>query len=75
MNYLKNVHVTPKNGDWQVKLENNQRASIITKTQQEAIDYGRKVAKDNGSELLIHGRNGQIREKNTYGRDLFPPKG
>ncbi|HNO42869.1 MAG TPA: DUF2188 domain-containing protein [Ottowia sp.] len=27
------------------------------------------------SEMLIQGRNGQIRERNSYGDDLFPPKG
>ncbi|MDE0092409.1 MAG: DUF2188 domain-containing protein, partial [Oligoflexia bacterium] len=26
-------------------------------------------------ELSIHGRNGRIREKNSYGSDPFPPKG
>jgi hypothetical protein len=27
-----------------------------------------------GSELLIHGQNGQIRERNSYGNDPHPPK-
>ncbi len=25
--------------------------------------------------VLIHGTNGQIRERNTYGKDSYPPKG
>ncbi|MCI5039252.1 MAG: DUF2188 domain-containing protein [Donghicola eburneus] len=25
--------------------------------------------------MLIHGENGRIRERNTYGNDPFPPKG
>jgi hypothetical protein len=24
---------------------------------------------------LIHGRNGQIRQRNSHGHDPFPPKG
>ncbi|WP_268245296.1 DUF2188 domain-containing protein [Vulcaniibacterium thermophilum] len=27
------------------------------------------------SELFIQGRDGQIRERNSYGDDPFPPKG
>lgn len=27
------------------------------------------------SELFIHGRNGRIRERDSYGNDQFPPKG
>ena len=27
------------------------------------------------TELLIHGQNGQIRERSSYGNDPFPPKG
>jgi hypothetical protein len=26
-------------------------------------------------ELLIHGRNGQIRERDSHGHDPFPPQG
>jgi len=44
-------------------------------TQQEAIERGREIARNQRSELLIHGRDGRIREKNTYGRDDYPPKG
>jgi hypothetical protein len=25
--------------------------------------------------MLVHGKNGQIRERNTYGTDHCPPKG
>jgi hypothetical protein len=45
------------------------------RTQEAAIDEGRAAAKRNESKLIIHGRDGKIREKNTYGKDPFPPKG
>ena len=43
--------------------------------QREAIAAARETAMRQGSEMLIHGENGRIRERNTYGADPFPPKG
>ncbi|TRX34991.1 DUF2188 domain-containing protein [Flavobacterium sp. ZT3R18] len=73
----KNVHVVKsKSGEvWSVKTENSQKAYRNVSTQQEAIEIGKNVAKSNGSELLIHGVNGKIREKNSYGDDKHPPIG
>ena len=71
-----NQHVTPhKNGGWQVKGAGNTRATARTETQAEAIRLARDIAINKGSEVVIHGRNGQIREKNSYGNDPHPPKG
>lgn len=68
----KNQHVTPNgNGNWQVKGAGNSRATVTTKTQKEAIN----IARNQQSELIIHGRNGRIREKDSYGNDNFPPRG
>lgn len=72
----KNQHVTPRSsGGWQVKGEGNQRATVITDTQREAIEVARSIARNQHSELFIHGRNGRIRERDTYGNDPFPPRG
>ncbi len=73
---MNSIHVTPhKDGGWQVKSAGNSRASIKCKTQQEGIGYATKQAKQKKAELCIHGRDGKIREKNSYGNDPFPPKG
>ncbi|EPN6606236.1 DUF2188 domain-containing protein, partial [Providencia rettgeri] len=45
------------------------------RTQQEAFEAARDIAKNQRSEVFIHGENGKIRERNTYGNDPFPPKG
>lgn len=37
-----------------------------------AVDKGREQAKDLSTEHTIHGRDGTIQEKNSYGND--PPK-
>jgi len=72
----KNQHVVPTQGNkWGVRGESNERLTRITNTQQEAIDAAREIAKNQGSELFIHGRNGQIRERDSHGHDPHPPKG
>jgi uncharacterized protein YdaT len=71
----KNVHVVPRQDKWAVETDNAERAVKITKTQQEAIEIGKQIAQNNNSELLIHGKDGKIREKNSYGNDTYPPKG
>lgn len=71
----KNQHVVPASGKWAVKGEGNSRNTKITRTQREAIDVARKIARKEQSELIIHGKNGRICEKDSYGNDPFPPKG
>lgn len=72
----KNQHVTHRqDGNWQVKGEGNNKATNITKTQKEAINYARNIAINQKSEVVIHRMNGKIRDKNSYGNDPFPPKG
>jgi len=71
----KNQYVV-RNGDkWGVRGEGNERLTRSFDTQREAIDHGRDIARNQGSELRIQGRNGQFREAWSYGNDPFPPKG
>lgn len=73
---MANQHVTPHpGGGWQVKKAGGQRATFITPTQQSAIAKAKSIAQNQHSELIIHGTNGRIRQKNSYGNDPFPPKG
>lgn len=71
----KNQHVVPHNGKWAVKGEGNSKVTAVTRTQQEAIDIARDIARNQQSELRIHGANGQIRACDSYGNDPYPPKG
>lgn len=72
----RNQHVTPHpKGGWQVKGAGNERATVRTSTQAEAKSIARHIAINQGSEMIVHGTNGQIREKNSYGNDSFPPRG
>ena len=71
----KNQHVVPHSDGWAVKGAGNHRATSVHSTQREAIEKARDIAKNQGSEMLVHGENGRIRERNTYGDDPYPPKG
>lgn len=72
----KNQHITPHpDGGWQVKGAGNSRATARTDTQADAINIGREIARNQQSELVIHRPNGQIRDKDSYGNDPFPPRG
>lgn len=71
----KNQHVVPHSDGWAVKGAGNTKATSVHSTQKSAINAAKEAAIKQKSELLIHGTNGQIREKNSYGNDPYPPKG
>ncbi|MBA3972257.1 MAG: DUF2188 domain-containing protein [Bacteroidetes bacterium] len=71
----KNQHVVPSGNDWAVKGAGNEKATKVVSTQKEAIQIAREIAQNQKSEVVIHGPDGQIREKNSYGPDNYPPKG
>jgi hypothetical protein len=68
-----NVHVVPNDGGWDVKVEGNRRTAHFP-TQNEAIEAGRMLARGNRSEHIVHGRDGRVRQRDSYGRDPFPPR-
>jgi len=71
----KNQHVVPHSDGWAVKGEGNQKASSVHRTQRSATDAARSIAKNQGSELFVHGQNGRIRARDSHGKDPYPPKG
>lgn len=72
---MSNQHVTKRSdGNWQVRGEGNSRATVVTKTQREAISKARDIAINQRAEVVIHGVNGRIRNKNSYGNDPCPPR-
>ena len=72
---MANQHVVPHGGGWAVRGEGNGRVTSTHRTQREAIDAGREIARNQQGELRIHRPNGQIREGWSYGNDPFPPEG
>jgi hypothetical protein len=65
----KQNHVTPRGNGWAFIKAGNIRATSLHETQQDAFEAARTDAKLHGdTEVIIHGRNGKIRESNTYYR-------
>lgn len=70
----KNIHVVPHGKEWATRRERSNRVNSIHKTQRGAIQNAIPSAKKDKVEVVIHGRDGRIREKDSYGNDPNPPK-
>ena len=71
----KGQHVLPSGNKWRVLTSGASRASAVYSTQREAIKNAKDKARMAGAELYIHGKDGRIRERFSYGPDPHPPKG
>ncbi len=73
----RNVHVVPSKahpGKFVVKAEGSAKPVTRPATQAKSITKAIPIAKHNKSEVVIHRANGQIRDKDSYGPDPFPPR-
>ena len=62
-------HVVPREGErWAVRRSGDSRASSIHSTQREAIQVARKKAREEGTDLYIHHRDGQIKSCTFYSK-------
>jgi hypothetical protein len=65
-----NITVGPNGrGGWAVKHEGSSRPISNHRKQETAIEHGRPIAKGDRVEFIIRGRDGRIREKDSYGHD------
>jgi uncharacterized protein YdaT len=69
-----NQHVVKRENGWAIVGEGNSRDTSVHPTQKEAIDRAREIATNYRSEVVIHGEDGRIRDKDSYGNDPFPPR-
>ncbi|MHA3771630.1 DUF2188 domain-containing protein [Verrucomicrobiota bacterium sgz303538] len=70
----KNQHVTRRQDGWAVTGAGNQKATVVKRTQAEAIKAAIPIAKNEKADVIIHGRDGRIRDRDSYGNDPCPPK-
>jgi len=56
-------HVIPDESRWVVIRERAQRATRVFSTQREAVALARSLAQDSGGEVIIHGKDGRMRER------------
>ncbi|XVJ51447.1 MAG: DUF2188 domain-containing protein [Vampirovibrio sp.] len=71
----KSYWTTPHPEGWAVKGEGNERATSVHSTQAKAWAETQQRARQNESEAYLQNRQGQIRERNTYGHDPEKTKG
>jgi hypothetical protein len=65
----KNQHVVVHDNGWAVTAEGANAPSLIFKTQGEAWEKAKSIARRERSEALLHGKDGHLRERNFYGHD------
>jgi len=70
----KKIHVVPHKDGWATKREGSDRASKIFDKKSDAVDSGRKSAKEDKTELVIHKKDGKIHDSDSFGNDPNPPK-
>lgn len=66
----KSHHVVPNpSGGWDVKVSGGERAIKHFETKQPAVDLARQISQNQGTELVVHNKNGQIGQKDSHGND------
>lgn len=71
----KNIHVVPVENGWAIESEGGAGGRQLYVSQEDAIAAGTEKARQQQVELLIHGRDGQIRMRNSFGNDPRDMKG
>lgn len=69
-----NQHIVKRGEKWGVLGEGNARVSSLHNKQSTACNVARTIAKKERAEVVIHGRDGKIRDKDSYGKDSCPPR-
>ena len=62
------VNITPAPGDepgWRIHVEYD----LTAETQEQAHEVAKTIADQLDTDVTIHGEDGQIREKDSYGND------
>ena len=61
-----NQHVVPHDEGWAIKGEGNERYTAIYDNQQDAIKRAREIAKSYRADLIIHRKDGTIRDRKSF---------
>lgn len=70
----KNIHIVPSGNRWAVRKEGVKQPLSTHRTKDLADQKARPEAKKNRVELITHGRDGRIQDKDSFGKDPCPPK-
>lgn len=70
----KNLHIIARDGQWIIKKEGENHCLSSYKTQKEARSVATEWARKSEGEVIIHSRDGRIRERDSYSSDPLPQK-
>ena len=71
----KNQWVSPtSNGKWKVHGEKSSKATKVFDNKSQAVEFGKGIAKNQQSELIVQKKDGKIQSKDSYGNDPLPPR-
>ena len=69
-------HIVPDpKGGWNVKRSGTEKGTLHTDKKQDAIEKGREVSRNQGTEFYIHRKDGKIQQKDSHGNDPRNIKG
>ncbi len=73
----KNIHTVynQEKSRWENKKEGSPTPLSTHRTKDNALDKAEHIAEHRNVEHFIHGKDGKIQERNSYGSDPFPPRG
>jgi ketosteroid isomerase-like protein len=74
MSKKRDIHVVPHKDGWATRKEGAGRAGSVHPTQKEAAGRAREQALRERVEVVIHRRDGRIRDSDSYGNDPHPPE-
>jgi hypothetical protein len=69
------VHTVPHGDGWANRREGARRVDKVHDTKADAQRAGRQTARRDRTEHVVHGRDGKIQGRNSYGNDPYPPRG
>jgi hypothetical protein len=75
MSVRRGQHVVPSSEGWSVRKAGSSRVTRTYATKQDAVDAATRIAQNQRTEVYVHGSDGRIRERNSYGNDPYPPRG
>lgn len=72
----RDIHVVRHDDGWATQKEGASRAGRVVDTQKKVIERAQEQAKRENVEVVIHRREGSIRDSDSdsYGNDPNPPK-
>jgi hypothetical protein len=68
------VHVVMHGDGWAVARDGAERPTSIHYTQLAAEQAGHDLAREEETELLIHGRDGRVRRREAFGAGRYSPQ-